>query len=100
MPFNPPNWKKLVEKSLLTYTITDAVLGINVQSDPYWVLCPQCYSELFLGLQKYRDETVTEVKKIPSHFAASTADYQSNVPILKVTAQELNDTYVTVDTVE
>ena len=96
-PFNPPNWKKLVEHSCTTYTINDAMLKVGwFDSDPYWILCPDCYQEIFEGLTKFKDRTKVETVDFkPAYFTKSTADY-INQPTLKINATKFNngETYI------
>ena len=73
MPFNAPNWVKLKEDNFLTYKIENAVT--RSYGEPYWTLCPECYEELFTGLQKYITKTTISIEEIDNHFTKSTADY-------------------------
>lgn len=47
-------------------TTVDAVFQPNPQSDPYYVLCPNCYAEMFEGLRPRVDVTITESRKLPA----------------------------------
>ena len=82
-PFNPPNWIKLTESHLTTYTITNAIYNTSYsESDPYWLLCPECYCEMFSGLKRYRTRTESKlIEDSPSCFTKSTADYQNQETI-------------------
>lgn len=76
-PFNPPNWIKLTESHITTYTIVNPIYNTEYsESDPYWLLCPRCYCEMFSGLKRYRTRTESKlIEDSPSCFTESTADY-------------------------
>lgn len=82
-PFNPPNWIKLTESHITTYTITNAIYNTSYsESDPYWLLCPECYCEMFSGLKRYRTRTESKlIEDSPGYFTKSTADYQNQETI-------------------
>ena len=82
-PFNPPNWIKLTESHITTYTITNAIYNTDYsESDPYWLLCPKCYHEMFSGLKRYRTRTESKlIEDSPSYFTESTADYKNQETI-------------------
>ena len=82
-PFNPPNWIKLTESHITTYTTRHAILHVGcVESEPYWLLCPKCYKKIFKGLTRYKDKTTTEIiDATPDSFTKSTGDYYNEKPL-------------------
>ena len=82
-PFNPPNWIKLTESHITTYTITNAIYNTgHSESNPYWLLCPKCYREMFSGLKRYKTRTESKIiEDSPNYFTESTADYQNQETI-------------------
>lgn len=83
MPPNPPNWVKLTEGHFRTYEINDGVWKDYIESAPYWALCPQCYEDIFIGLNRYVDRTIIETKpKKLENITSSTADYWEQEPLV------------------
>lgn len=57
------NWMKLRPETCAPYKISNAVLHMrHVESDPYYILCPDCYNEIFKDLPYVKD--VTETKHV------------------------------------
>lgn len=82
-PFNPPNWIKLTESHITTYTITNTIYNTGyTESEPYWLLCPSCYHKMFSGLRRYKTRTESKIiEDSPGQFVVSTADYQNQETI-------------------
>lgn len=92
-PWNPPNWVKLTESSLLSYSVSKCYNSGYLDSDPYWLLCPECYHKMFSNLKRYRDRTTTQViDDTPTTYTISTADYRNEEP-LKIDMSHYIPTY-------
>lgn len=81
MPSIAQNWVKLTEGHFKVYDVIP--LGGNCGS-AYWVLCPNCYNNIFCGLIKYRNVEKTEVKEIEQKIITDCeADYK-DLPALLI----------------
>jgi hypothetical protein len=62
--FNITGWKKLVVQDLGIKSIP-AVYYINcAKSEPYYILCPTCYKNLFMSTRPMIDQIITKTVEI------------------------------------
>ena len=55
------DWMKIKPETCSPYKVSDSVLRIGmVESEPYYILCPDCYNEIFKDLPYVKDVIETK----------------------------------------